>query len=152
EGRLPTFAKILDRACSGRVVNPAGLEGGSVWPTFCTGVEPGWHGQYEAHYKFDTDLYRVRPMDRAEQHAAPFWVAASDAGRRVAIVDAPYAFLEPSINGVQVVDWLTHVLVRPEGLATFPAELATKIAATYGVNPFDGPNRCPTNEVVLDTA
>jgi predicted AlkP superfamily phosphohydrolase/phosphomutase len=152
EGRLPNFARALSQACWGRVVNPAGLEAGSVWPTFCTGVEPGWHGQYEAHYKFDTDLYRVRPMDRAERHALPFWVAASDAGRRVAIIDVPYAFLEPSLNGVQVVDWLTHVLVRPEGIGTFPAALASKIAATYGVNPFGGPNRCPTNDVVLDSA
>lgn len=152
EGRLPTFAKLLAQACWGRVVNPAGLEAGSVWPTFCTGVEPGQHGQYEAHYKFDTALYRVRPMERTERHAAPFWVAASDAGRRVAIVDVPYAFLEPSLNGVQVADWLTHVLVRPDGLATFPPDLADEIAKKYGVNPFGGPNRCPTNDLVLDSA
>jgi predicted AlkP superfamily phosphohydrolase/phosphomutase len=152
EGRLPNFATALNQACCGRVGNPTGLEAGAVWPTFCTGVEPGWHGQYEAHYKFDTDLYRVRPMARSERHAPPFWVAASDAGRRVAVVDVPYAFLEPSINGVQVVDWLTHVLVRPEGLAALPADLAEKIAATYGVNPFGGPNRCPTNDVKLDSA
>src|SRR5690242_2803908 len=152
EGRLPTFARALTQAFWGRVANPTGLEAGAVWPTFCTGVEPGWHGQYEAHYKFDTDQYRVRPMERAERHALPFWVAASDAGRRVAIVDAPYTFLEPSINGVQVVDWLTHVVVRPDGMATFPADLACRIAATYGMNPFSGPNRCPTNEVRLDSA
>jgi predicted AlkP superfamily phosphohydrolase/phosphomutase len=152
EGRLPTFNKALRRACWGRVGNPAGLEAGAVWPTFCTGVEPGWHGQYEAHYKFDTDLYRVRAMDRSERRALPFWVAASDAGCRVAVVDVPYVFLEPSINGVQVVDWLTHVLVRPEGIATLPAELAGTIASTYGVNPFGGPNRCPTNDVRLDSA
>lgn len=152
EGRLPTFDRALRQACWGRVDNPTGLEAGAVWPTFCTGLEPGWHGQYEGPYKFDTDIYRARLMDRSERHAPPFWVAASDAGRRVAIIDAPYAFLEPSINGVQVVDWLTHVLVRPEGLATFPAELTDKIAATYGVNPFGGPNRCPTNDVTLESA
>jgi predicted AlkP superfamily phosphohydrolase/phosphomutase len=152
EGRMPTFGKALSQACWGRVGNPPGLEAGAVWPTFCTGVEPGWHGQYEGPYRFDTDEYYVRLMDRSERHALPFWVAASDAGRRVAVIDAPYAFLEPSINGVQVADWLTHVLVRPEGIGTVPPELAKTIVSTYGVNPFGGPNRCPTNDVRLDSA
>jgi predicted AlkP superfamily phosphohydrolase/phosphomutase len=152
EGRLPNFAKALPRACWGRVGNPVGLEAGAVWPTFCTGVEPGWHGQYEGPYRFDTDRYFVRLMERSERHALPFWVAASDAGRRVAVVDAPYAFLEESINGVQVVDWLTHVFVRPDGMATLPGDLAGRLAATYGVNPFSGPNRCPTNDVRVNSA
>ena len=152
EGRLPTFKKLLECSLRGVVDNPLGLEAGSVWPTFCTGVEPGVHGQYEGPYVFDTDAYRVRLMDRSERRVLPFWNAASDAGRRVAIIDVPYVFLEESINGVQVVDWLTHVLVRPSGLATYPAALADKIASACGTNPFGGPNRCPTNDVRLDSA
>jgi predicted AlkP superfamily phosphohydrolase/phosphomutase len=152
EGKLPTFQRLIEQSCWGSVDNPVGIEAGSVWPTFCIGLEPDRHGQYDGPYKFDTDAYHVRLMDRAERHALPFWVAASGAGRRVAIVDVPYVFLENTINGVQVVDWLTHVRVRPDGLATFPAELASLITATFGANPFQGPNRCPTNELALDNA
>jgi predicted AlkP superfamily phosphohydrolase/phosphomutase len=151
EGHLPTFARLLHTWRWGPVENPRALEAGSVWPTFTTGIMPDHHGQFDGPYRFDTDRYEVRLLTMAERGAAPFWLAASAAGRRVAIVDIPYVLLEDGINGVQIVDWLTHVRTWPSGLAAWPADLAVRIAERYGVNPFGGPNRCPTNDLVLET-
>jgi predicted AlkP superfamily phosphohydrolase/phosphomutase len=151
-GDMPTFAKLLQTTFRGAVDNPLGLEAGSVWPTFTTGAMPDEHGQFDGPYKFDTETYEVRLLSPAERAGEPFWVAASKAGRRVAVVDVPYALLEDEINGVQIVDWLTHVRTQPAGFASRPAGAAPQIAAKYGVNPFAGPNRCPTNDVAVDTA
>jgi predicted AlkP superfamily phosphohydrolase/phosphomutase len=150
-GYLPNCARLLTEAAWCRVENPEGIEAGSVWPTVVAGTGPDRHGQFDGPHCFDAARYQVRVMEPEERLVRPFYAAASDAGRRVAIVDVPYVFLEPELNGVQVTDWLTHVRVNPQGLATYPTALAAELSARYGVNPFGGPNRCPTNECAVDT-
>ena len=150
-GHLPTFARLLETSASGTVDNPLGLEAGSVWPTFTTGVMPDQHGHFNAGYIFDTNAYELRVRTHADRVREPFWNIASDAGQRVAVVDVPYVLLEKELNGIQVVDWLTHVRTWPAGLASQPPDLAAEIATKHGINPFTGPNLCPTNDAAVDT-
>jgi predicted AlkP superfamily phosphohydrolase/phosphomutase len=151
-GDMPTFGRLLETSALGTVDNPLGLEAGSVWPTFATGVMPDEHGHFNAGYIFDTTAYELRLRTAADRVREPFWVGVSNAGRRVAVVDVPYVLLEEQLNGIQVVDWLTHVRTWPAGLASQPSDLAGEIAAKHGVNPFTGPNLCPTNDAAVDTA
>ena len=151
-GDMPTFRRLLETSASGVVDNPLGLEAGSVWPTFTTGVMPDEHGQFNAGYLFDTTAYELRVLTPAERTREPFWAGFSRAGYRVAVVDVPYVLLEEQLNGVQVVDWLTHVRTWPAGLASQPSHVAGEIAAKHGVNPFTGPNLCPTNDAAVGSA
>jgi predicted AlkP superfamily phosphohydrolase/phosphomutase len=151
-GDLPTFGRLLETSAWGMVDNPLGLEAGSVWPTFTTGAMPDEHGLFNGGHIFDTSAYELRVRTAAERVREPFWNAASEAGCRVAVVDVPYVLLEKQLNGIQVVDWLTHVRTWPAGLASQPSHLAAEIAAKHGVNPFAGPNLCPTNDAAVDTA
>ena len=53
---------------------------------------------------------------------APFWSHLSRAGRRVAILDVPLTRIDPSINGLQVVEWGGHDSVY--GFQTWPPGVA----------------------------
>ncbi len=151
QGHLPNFCKLFETSCWGMIENPKGVEAGSVWPTFTTGYRPDHHGLFNAHYRFDLRDYRLRIIEKQERSVPPIWVDLSSAGKRVAVVDVPYELLEDQINGVQVTDWLPHVFNRYPGPSTHPAELAADLVNRFGGNPFEGPNRCPTNEVSVET-
>ncbi len=152
DGHMPNFRALFEQSRWGLVDNPTGVEAGSAWPSFTTGFMPDHHGFFQAPYRFDVDSYKLRVIDLSERPIDPIWVDMSEAGKRVAVVDAPYELLEERLNGVQVTNWLAHVFTRYPGLATHPPELAEELERDYGTNPFEGPNRCPTNDCPVDTA
>ena len=45
-GILPTFRSLLHDATHGLIANPAGLYGGTLWPSFITGVSPARHRRF----------------------------------------------------------------------------------------------------------
>ena len=151
QGHLPNFAELLNKSRWGLVENPKGVEAGSVWPTFTTGYRPDHTGLFNACYRIDPSTYKLRVIDIEERSVPPIWVKLSEANKRVAVVDVPYELLEEELNGVQVTDWLPHVFIRYPGPSTYPANLAQELVNKHGGNPFGGPNRCPTNDVTVDT-
>ena len=84
-----------------------------------TGVLPDEHGIHDGFYVFDTHEYRMRIV-RPDEIPEPFWMAASRSGRRLLLVDIPYTFLSPRINGVQMCDCLVHVRSDKKGFTPFP--------------------------------
>lgn len=151
QGHLPNFRKLFDTSCWGMVENPKSVEAGSVWPTFTTGYRPDHTGLFNGPYRIDPSNYRLRVIDKQERAVPPIWADLSSAGKRVAVVDVPYELLEDQINGVHVTDWLPHVFNRYPGPSTSPPELAADLLNRFGGNPFEGPNRCPTNDVTVQT-
>lgn len=75
----------------------------AAWASFATAVAPGRHGRFFWHIvdrgSYDWIMSRERPPP-----IPPFWVALSDAGRRVAVIDVPKCPLTPGIRGRQLVD------------------------------------------------
>jgi predicted AlkP superfamily phosphohydrolase/phosphomutase len=50
-----------------------------------------------------------RPVTAADFEAKDsFWSIASRSGRRVAMLDLPYAHLDPDLNGLQLIEWGVH--------------------------------------------
>jgi predicted AlkP superfamily phosphohydrolase/phosphomutase len=144
-GQLPTFQKLFSNSAWSYVTNPRGFEAGTCWMSMWTGVLPDEHGIHDGFYVFDPHEYRVRIV-RPDEIPEPFWMAASRSGRRLLVIDIPYTFLSPGINGVQVCDWLVHVRSDNERIHCHPATLAGQIARDYGLNPWFTANRCPINE------
>lgn len=132
EGALPTFRRLIERAAWGSTLNPAGLEAGSVWATFYTGVSPARHGQYAGNEHFDRHAYQEIDYRPDELAMPPVWEMLSRAGRRVAVIDAPYTYLHPHINGINVVDWATHARRRGATFHTWPPSLASEILERFG--------------------
>lgn len=105
EGVLPTFRSLRENGIWALTHNPPRIYNGAVWPSLNTGVIPARHGRY-----FYTKLegYHVRGLRPTEVTHRPFWDFLTHEGKRVALIDVPYAAPADDLNGIQVVDWLVH--------------------------------------------
>lgn len=134
-GVLPNIKRLLERSAWGSIENPTGLVSGSAWSSFYTGVTPDRHGQYNAYEYFDTESYHDVSYTKSRLPYDPVWEALSRENRRVVIIDAPYSFLSENINGVQIMDWGTHVRLHDSMPPTWPADLAAEIDTRFGRDP-----------------
>lgn len=136
-GKLPNLARILNDSIWGETSNPPGMESGATWASFYTGSPPDKHGMYYAFLTMQPGTYDERKYERADFKARPFWDAMWQAGKRVAVIDAPYTFLGKDVKGLHIVDWGTHApMSGPEGIThafkTNPPELAREMEEKYG--------------------
>ena len=139
-GDLPNLSALARRSRRGRVKNPDGLEAGSAWPTFHTGLEPGGQPLFDGLRRFDPERYT---FGHYSTHEAPLmiWQELSQAGKRCFVLDPPYSHLDASINGVCIVDWSSHVPARGSGrleLATCPESVRDTVLELVGVEPAHG--------------
>ena len=132
-GDLPHLAALRSRGMSGPVRGLDGFFVGSTWPSLYTATNPARHG---VHYQIQVDpgTYRLhRPADGAFVRTAPFWRGLGATGRRLAILDVPLSRLDPTIAGIQTVEWGGHDSLF--GFGAVPTSLGTEIAATFGAHP-----------------
>lgn len=133
-GKLPAIRALFERGASGSVCGVDGFYIGSTWPSFYTGLNPARHGFYRIDQLKCGSYDFFRPLDSAEGvGGTPFWKAASDAGRRVAVLDVPLSRLDPDLNGVQIVEWGSHDAVF--GFQASSAEVARGVTSTVGAYP-----------------
>jgi predicted AlkP superfamily phosphohydrolase/phosphomutase len=130
DGVLPTFGAFLPSAVSAVALGPLGMHPGAAWASLFTGASPARHARHtDRQIRPGTyDTYRAGP---SEVRCPPFWETVAAAGRRVAIIDVPDARLSPSLNGVQVVDWLPHTF--EDGFRTTPPQLKAEIVSRFGI-------------------
>lgn len=133
DGTLPTFRRLFREAAWSRTRNPEGLYVGAVWPSFYTGLPPTRHGRY-CHTQLRPGTYEMHATHPCDVRGVSLWEELSKAGRRVAVVDVPKSPLSRDLNGLQVVDWTSHD-PDPEGLCTWPPELASEIVDRFGADP-----------------
>src|SRR5579864_2286911 len=91
DGTLPNLARFRRAALELDVAGPLGLEVASTWPTFMTGQGPGVHGISWLEWVIPGTYREQRMRGKDFEHLRPFWSALSDAGRRVAVFDVPFA-------------------------------------------------------------
>ena len=132
-GGLPNLAKLQANGAWGILGGPPGFGSGAAWVTFATGVTPAKHGRY-FYRQVVPGSYEARTFEGEDVRQPAFWDDLGNAGRRVAIFDAPSMPVAESVNGISVADWLTHDLVYQE-LRTSPPELAAELTARFGPNP-----------------
>jgi len=134
-GALPTFRSLLHETTYGLVENPPGLYGGTVWPSFMTGVSPARHRRF-FQQQIPRGEYVETEFRSSDMQEPPFWQILSGAGRRVAILDVPLAPFTPQLNGVQLADWSTH---DPEfkPAVSSPSTLVRELTTQFGQSPSD---------------
>jgi predicted AlkP superfamily phosphohydrolase/phosphomutase len=131
DGSMPTLARLLQSGAVVETVAPVGFFVGANWPTIYTGTTASRH-RFTCSGQVPGGTYSSRwagPID----HPPPVWKRLSDAGRRVAALDAPHARVARELNGVQLVEWGCHD--RHAGTKSFPATFVDDIAARYGPHP-----------------
>ncbi len=133
-GLLPTFESLFKKAAWGITTNPIGLYVGSIWPSFATGISAARHGCY-CFSQIDPGSYLTSQYSVFDLKGELFWDRLSNAGRRVAIIDVPRTPPSENINGIQIVDWVTHDPDLADTLYTWPRSLASEVEAEFGRNP-----------------
>lgn len=134
DGRLPTFASLLDTWPSAPTVNPPGLLVGGVWPSFATGSLPDRHGFY-CHRQIVGRTYDVRRFTPRDIAVDAVWKVLSDTGRRCAVIDAPITTPTSGLDGIQLTEWGAHDRMGP--FASWPPTLATDVLDRFGPYPVD---------------
>jgi len=142
EGKLPAIRHLIDHGTSGSVRGVKGLFIGSTWPSFYTGINPAGHGFHRIVQLRSGTYDFFRPLDSPHgMGGTPFWRLASNAGRRVAVLDVPLTRLEPALNGLQMVEWGGHDAVF--GFLATPPEVAHDVMSGVGAYPL--PSSCDGN-------
>ena len=137
DGTLPNICSLMARGLVGETRSLDGFFVGSTWPSFYTGVTPARHGvHYGVQLKPGTYEFH-RPASGEFVKCAPFWSHLSRAGRRVAVLDVPLSRIDPSLNGMQVVEWGGHDAVY--GFQAWPPHVAEVIESHFGGHPL-GPS------------
>src|SRR4030095_404601 len=107
-GDLPTIAGLLRSGFSATIATPLGVWEGGIWPTFLTSTSPAGHGMF-SHLKLKPGTYDLEVGMYANRlPVPPFWTHLSVAGKRVAVIDAPFARPVRRLNGIQVTNWGAH--------------------------------------------
>lgn len=108
---LPNLSKILDRSDVYNPESPKSLSG-SVWPTFYTGSQPGYHGIYQ-HLLWDPKRMGLKRIDASWCRREPFWKTLDAQGIKSIVLDVPYCFSNELDHSVEITDWGTHGQTLP---------------------------------------
>jgi predicted AlkP superfamily phosphohydrolase/phosphomutase len=134
EGYLPTIARILDAGVVVPVATPPAVLESAVWPTCLTGSSAGNHGMF-ATVKFKAGTYELEEAMSADRLPfPPFWAHLSQAGKRVAAIDVPFARPVKRLNGIQVTNWGAHDAWAWER-SSWPPPLITELVQRFGDHP-----------------
>lgn len=134
EGELPNIARLTREGAIGRLDNPMETLPGAIWPEIVSGRSGGKTGLFYHPAQIHTGEAVLRWTEHDEVDPRDnYWSVASEAGRRVCVIDQVQAVLNSNLNGVQVLEWALHD--RTFGERCHPAELMDEINARYGPHP-----------------
>ena len=108
-GFLPNIATLLREGAIAPVETPVGVLEGAIWPTLLTSTSAATHRMY-AYKQIVPGTYGVEISMAERMRMQPFWAYLSAAGKRVAVIDAPFAKPVKKLNGIQVTNWGGHDL------------------------------------------
>jgi predicted AlkP superfamily phosphohydrolase/phosphomutase len=131
-GELPVLKRLMAEGTWSNVLSPAPLGSGTVWPTFFTGASPAEHGVY-SEWCWQPETMRLTRHDGSR--LKPFWKRLADDGRRVGVLDVPFAPLVGLGEGFEIVEWGAHDAF--EGRMTFgPEKLSDLLLNEAEPHPF----------------
>jgi predicted AlkP superfamily phosphohydrolase/phosphomutase len=104
-GELPTLKRLLDEGAWSRVVSPATIGSGAVWPTFFTGREPAEHGVH-SYWRWRPETMTLTRHDA--DSLTPFWKSLDERGLTVGMLDVPFAPRVGLSRGFEIIEWGPH--------------------------------------------
>ena len=134
EGILPAFAGLTANGTTYALANDVDYLPDTLWIDLITGRSAAATGLYWQPQQFHVGEARLRANTPVDFRLTPFWRHASDAGRRVAVIDAAYAPPAPWLNGVLVREWGAHS--AGFGRGSDPPGYLDEIVRLYGDYPF----------------
>ncbi|MBK9344620.1 MAG: alkaline phosphatase family protein [Dehalococcoidia bacterium] len=132
-GSLPNLARFAREAGRATVRSDGDTLHGSLWPTFATGANPGFHGMYFWTQWMEEEMGYARNSHPALT-ITPFWDALAESGVPLTIIDPPYVPLVRRPGVLQVNAWGTHDEIEP---ASWPAGYGTSFRKRFGKHPLE---------------
>ena len=122
QGKLPGLKKLMQQGVWGELQSTIPPISPSAWTSIFTGVNPGKHGIF-GFVKRKPDSYFVAPISSRDRKAVPIWKIASTRGKKVVLVNIPFAYPPDQVNGI-----MTTGLGTPSKQANFVYPLDRKAA------------------------
>jgi predicted AlkP superfamily phosphohydrolase/phosphomutase len=119
-GRLPTLSALRAGGAEGVLETVPNMNSAPAWSTIATGLDPGRHGIFY----FDEPVpgtYRRTVVNATRRTGATLWRLASDAGKRVIVVNVPISYRAENVNGFMVAGLDTPSKSLPG--FTYPSDL-----------------------------
>jgi hypothetical protein len=130
EGRMPVLAGLRERAPAEPIVDTDGLDllPGGAFFTVPTGRKLARYGRFYP-FIWNPAAQRVEPELGPIDNTV--WQAASNAGRRVVLIDCYEGFPSVEINGAVMVGWQFHNRVTMRRMST-PEQLGAELRRELG--------------------
>lgn len=100
-GRLPVLTSLREGGAEGVLESVPNMNSAPAWSTIATGLNPGRHGIFY----FDERVSGTygRSIINAQRRSGPtMWRTASEAGKRVVVVNVPISYPAEEVNGFLV--------------------------------------------------
>ena len=134
EGHLPTFASFFESGLVAPISTPLAVLEGGIWPTLLTSSSPATHGMF-SFQRLKPGTYDVELGMYADRlPVPPFWAHMSRGGKRVAVIDAPFARPVEALNGIQITNWGVHDSWSWRRCSS-PAGLIGDVVKRFGAHP-----------------
>lgn len=127
-GELPNLARILALGARGPLRSTTHPLTPLAWTTMVTGVNAGRHGIWDFVERDETG-HHVRLVNGSYRRAPAVWDLVSGAGRSVGIVNVPFTWPAPEVNGFSLSG--LDASAREDG-ATYPADLLDTLEDRFG--------------------
>jgi predicted AlkP superfamily phosphohydrolase/phosphomutase len=127
-GDLPNLARLLRGGARGTLRSTTHPLTPLAWTTMTTGVNAGKHGIWDFSERDDSG-YRLRLVNGSHSRTPALWTRLSQAGRRVGIVNVPFTWPAPEVNGFALAGM--DAAAREDGM-TSPPELVHELQRRFG--------------------
>ena len=127
-GDLPNLARLLEGGARGTLRSTTHPLTPLAWTTMATGVNAGKHGIWDFSER-DASGYGLRLVNGSHSRAPGLWTRLSQAGRRVGIVNVPFTWPAPEVNGFALAGM--DAAAREDGMTT-PRELVHELQSRFG--------------------
>ncbi len=145
-GDLPNIARILEAGTAAVLRSTTHPLTPHAWATMVTGVNAGRHGIWDFIERDDSG-YDLRVINGSYRRAPALWDRLGRAGRRVGLVNIPFTFPAPRVDGFAISGM--DAAAREQGM-THPPGLFEELRARFGALELD--HRFPvTKEGDADT-
>ncbi len=125
EGKLPTFARLMDKGTWGDLASTVPPVTSPAWPTFSTGKNPGKHGvfDYIRPRQGQFDLVNASAID-----SPMLWEVLSGKGKRVGVMNVPVTYPPRPVNGFLIAGLLSPSRAN----FTYPYNFLSRYEAELG--------------------
>jgi predicted AlkP superfamily phosphohydrolase/phosphomutase len=127
-GDMPNLGGLLQRGARGTLRSTTHPLTPLAWTTMVSGVNAGKHGIWDFSER-DPSGYGLQLVNGSHSRAPALWTRLSKAGRRVGIVNVPFTWPAPDVNGFALAG--IDAAAREDGM-TSPRGLVHELQDRFG--------------------